>query len=396
MVGLAGILGELNLSYNEAVGALPHRLVITLSILATIYILVSELLPVVIRGSLQAVRKQCDNEEYHPYVHRFIEATPVVFSEFLLVRVYQTLTVISTTIILVWIWGRGDLVIFTVTSILDLVPEIRRVFLAIAIAGGGYIVSNVFTDSVQQMNETSNRLTDHQVEVICRSVQLFMAVVTIGLISSVWGIDLGNVILGAGFLGVIVGLAARETLASVLAGFILMGSRPFTIGDWVEIGQERGVVTEITIMNTRLRDADGNEIVVPNDTVGNKLVTNFSSEGRMRVTVSVGVSYDTDLDRACEIAADALANTDIVENAPSPEVIPNEFSDSAVTLEARFWVSRPSERRRARATADAVAALKTAFDEHDITIPFPQRNVTYTTHESGARSESSPEQFSQR
>jgi len=186
-------------------------------------------------------------------------------------------------------------------------------------------------------------------------------------------------LVGAGFLGIVVGMAARQTLGSLFAGFVLMFSRPFEIGDWVQIRDHEGTVTDITIINTRMQSLDGETVVIPNDNVSNSTIVNYTDHDRLRLRVEVGVDYGTDVDRARELAREAIGELDRVRPSPRPQVVPTTFGDSAVILEARFWIDQPNAFRRAQVTAEVVEAIKTAYDDAGVPIPFPQRTIGQRT-----------------
>jgi len=203
-----------------------------------------------------------------------------------------------------------------------------------------------------------------------------LILVVVVAVFTIWGVDIGSLLVGAGFLGVVIGLAARQTLGSLLAGFVLMFSRPFEIGDWVEIGDKEGIVTKITIMNTIMRNFDGEHVVIPNDNVANKAITNRSRDGKLRIHLEVGVDYDDDPERAKAVAREAVEGVDMVENNPKPQVFPVAFGGSAVTLDIRFWIAPPTPQRRWHATAGVVESVKARFATESISIPFPQRTVS--------------------
>ena len=217
----------------------------------------------------------------------------------------------------------------------------------------------------------------HQHEVAYHVLQLalYSLAVIIGL--AVWGIDPSDILLGAGFLSVVLGLAARQTLSSVLAGFVLLFGRPFDIGDWIAIDDREGIVTDISVFNTELRTFNGEFVTIPNDVVTATGLVNRSRRGRLRIDVEVGVDYDDDIERARELAAEAMQDLDREEIRPdpSPRTVLTGFDDSAVVLELRFWIDDPTARRRWAAQSAVVAAVKDAFEREEITIPFPQRTL---------------------
>ncbi len=205
---------------------------------------------------------------------------------------------------------------------------------------------------------------------------------------TVWGVNLGGLFVGAGFLGIVIGTAARTTLGSLIAGFVLMFSRPFELGDWVALDGQEGIVADITIVNTRIRNQYGEEIVLPNDKVANATITNRSRLGQLRLSVDVGVDYDADLERAETVVLEALEGVSTVLSNPTPQVVPKSLGDSAVVLECRFWIDNPSAARRTVATAAVVREVKTALDEADVKIPYPQRELLGREEAGGFRVES--------
>jgi Small-conductance mechanosensitive channel len=203
-------------------------------------------------------------------------------------------------------------------------------------------------------------------------------------------VDLTGVLVGAGFLGIVVGMAARQTLGAVLAGFVLMFARPFEIGDWVQIGDNEGIVTDISIVNTRVQTFDGEFVMVPNDIVSGQEVVNRSRKGRLRIEVEVGVDYDTDVPMAKELAGEAMDDLDAILSVPTPQVVVKQFGDSAIVLGCRFWIDKPSARRKWRARTAVVEAVKAHFDEAGVKIPFPQREVSGRAETGGFRVREQP------
>jgi len=209
-----------------------------------------------------------------------------------------------------------------------------------------------------------------------RLSQVIIWSVSIVVVLGIWIEDLGSLLVGAGFLGIVLGMAARQTLGTVLSGFVLMFARPFEIGDWVEVEDDEGIVTDISIVNTQLRSFDGEYIMIPNDVIASSTVTNRSKRGRLRLEVEVGVDYGTDVERAADLAEQAIDEVDEAIAAPSPQIVGKSFGDSAVVLGVRFWIDKPSARRHWKARTAAINAIKRAFEAEDIKIPYPQRELS--------------------
>lgn len=240
---------------------------------------------------------------------------------------------------------------------------------------GVYLGTGVVKRFIYEFTQQRTSITQHQTELIFRSTQVSIYLLAVVVVLGVWDVNLGGILVGAGFLGIVIGLAARQTLGSLIAGFVLMFARPFEIGDWVAIGDHEGIVTEISIVNTRIQTFDGEYAMLPNDFVGSSQIINRTRKGRLRLHVVVGVDYTTDLEVAQETAKAAISDVDEVLTVPQPDVVLRGFEDSAITLDCRFWIDKPSARRRWRAQTAVVKSIKAAFDEAGIKIPFPQREL---------------------
>ncbi|ELZ94172.1 mechanosensitive ion channel protein MscS [Haloferax mucosum ATCC BAA-1512] len=245
---------------------------------------------------------------------------------------------------------------------------------------GAYVLTSVLGRFIQEIASTRPEISDHQREIIYRLAQVSTYLVATIVILGIWEANLGGFLVGAGFLGIVVGMAARQTLGALIAGFVLMFSRPFEIGDWVEVGEHEGIVTEITVVNTRIQTFDGEFVMIPNDVVSSESLVNRSRKGRLRLDIDVGVDYDTDLDHAASVAQTAVEELDEVLSVPKPQVVAKRFGNSAVVLGVRPWIDRPSARRRWRARTAAIGAIHEAFADEDITIPFPQRELSGRNH----------------
>ena len=276
------------------------------------------------------------------------------------------------------VW-EGTPVVDTVLAAFDVDSPLTlatRVTVTLVLLVGAYLLTGFIKRFVYDVTRDRTAITKHQTELVFRITQLGVYVLAVIVVLGVWQVDLGGLLVGAGFLGIVVGLAARQTLGSLIAGFVLMFARPFEIGDWVEIGDREGIVTEISIVNTRIQTFDGEYAMIPNDMVGSSEVVNRTRKGRLRIQVDVGVDYATDVDEAMEVAVEAMRDVDDVLAVPQPRAVLREFGSSSVVINLRFWIDKPSARRKWRAQTAVISAVKSAYDREGITIPFPQRVVS--------------------
>jgi len=303
------------------------------------------------------------------------DVVPITKVLTVLVRTIQLLLFVLTAVAVLIIWGLVDVAWWLIGMVELALPRVAQVAATAGLIILAALGNNVLQDIIKEFTDDTSHVTQHQEQILTRIAQVaLIAVVTVGVLS-VWNIEIGGILVGAGFLGIVVGMAARQTLGSLIAGFVLMFSRPFEIGDWVTVGDKEGIVTQITIMNTHLRNFDGEHVVIPNDNVADRAVVNRSREGKLRVHVEVGVDYDADPNHAAEVALEAVKEVSSVDNNPHPQVFPVSFGGSSVDLDIRFWISPANPQVRWRATAAVIEAVKERFDTESIDIPFPQRTV---------------------
>jgi small-conductance mechanosensitive channel len=293
----------------------------------------------------------------------------------LVVRGVQLAVLLVGFLAVLVVWGRLGIAWRLLGITETILPSLGQLLLTAGVGITVMVANDLLSDVVGRYTADSAHISAHQEQILMRVLQVAIILAALVAVFSIWGIDIGSLLVGAGFLGIVIGLAARQTLGSLLAGFVLMFSRPFEIGDWVAIGDAEGIVTKITIMNTIMRNFDGEHIIIPNDNVANRTITNRSRDGKLRIHVEVGIDYDDDPEHAKAVAREAVTAVDMVENNPKPQVFPVAFGGSAVTLDIRFWIAPPTPQRRWHATAGVVEAVKQRFATESISIPFPQRTV---------------------
>ncbi|WP_135822494.1 mechanosensitive ion channel family protein [Halostella litorea] len=282
---------------------------------------------------------------------------------------------LGAALVSVGVWGQADLASDAVGRLglgSEAIPDIAFTLVVIV---GTHVLIRFTKRLLAELQGSSHAVSEHQREITLRLTQVILWSLAIIVVLGVWDFDLSGLLVGAGFLGIIVGMAARQTLGAMLAGFVLMFARPFEIGDWVEIGEEEGIVTDITIVNTRIQTFDGEYVMIPNDVVSGNTIINRTRKGRLRLEVEVGVDYEADVERASKVSKAAMGEVDEVLTVPTPQVVTKRFDDSSVVLGLRFWIDKPSARRKWRARTGVIQNVKSAFAEDGIKIPFPQREL---------------------
>ncbi|MFC7140351.1 mechanosensitive ion channel family protein [Halosimplex aquaticum] len=207
-----------------------------------------------------------------------------------------------------------------------------------------------------------------------------------------WRVDVTPLLASAGVLGIVVGLAARDTIANLFGSIALYADETYKVGDFVVLESgERGRVEDISIRSTVLRTRDDLLVTVPNSVLNTATITNESSpERERRVRISVGVAYGSDADHVEETLRSVAAAEDVVLDEPEPRVRFRGFGESALDVELLCWIPAPV--LRGRATHRLNKAVYQAFRGEDIEIPFPQRVVTMNSADaaSGLRTGPAP------
>jgi len=180
--------------------------------------------------------------------------------------------------------------------------------------------------------------------------------------------------LGVGTLAL--ALAAKDTLANMISGFMIMTDRPFRIGDRIMLESgEKGDVYNIGLRSTKILTFDNTLIVVPNQQIINEKVTNLSyPDPQIRVIVEVGVAYGTDLDQAKRILVDICRSHPDVLQDPPPKAYFLNFGDSSLDLRVVCRVAQWGEQWRV--AEELRMNVNRKFEEEGIEIPFPQRVVS--------------------
>jgi small-conductance mechanosensitive channel len=191
---------------------------------------------------------------------------------------------------------------------------------------------------------------------------------------AVLGLDLSNIALIFGALSVGIGFGLQHVVSNFVSGLILLVQRPIKTGDWIVVGDQQGYVRRISVISTEIQTFDAAAVIVPNSTILSSQVVNWHLHNKLgRVIIRVGVSYDADPEQVREVLlACAEANPDLLKR-PAPQVVFQEFGESSLEFELRFFLREIDE--LLRVSSDLRFAIKKAFAEAGIEIPYPQRDL---------------------
>ena len=211
-------------------------------------------------------------------------------------------------------------------------------------------------------------------ESIATLVKYTIGIIGFFIAAGAAGMKMNNLAFIFGALGVGIGFGLQDIINNFISGLILLFERPIHIGDNITVGELEGVVRHIGIRSSIIQAYDRSEVVVPNGKlISNELINWTLSNEMRRLEIRVGVAYGTDPARVMEILKDcALSHKEVMKDPP-PYVWFNEFGDSSVDFRLLFFYPRYSGGMTVR--SEVATAIVQAFEENDITIPFPQMDV---------------------
>lgn len=239
----------------------------------------------------------------------------------------------------------------------------------------GFLVLGSIVRRVMQNKFLKRFDIDHGLRFTLGRVAQYIIVVIGVLISFQFlEINLTSLAVVFGLLSVGIGFGLQNITANFISGLIIMFERPISVGDRVQVGDKEGDVTEISIRSTKIRTLNNISIIVPNNQFVENDVVNFShGDPTFRLDINVGVSYSSDLDKVLKALNEIAEEHPKVMKTPKHQVHLTNFGDSSWDMELRVWIPNVKERYTLRNELNQAIVRK--FEEYEIEIPFPQRDL---------------------
>lgn len=193
-----------------------------------------------------------------------------------------------------------------------------------------------------------------------------------------------------GIGGVAIGFAFKDIFQNLLAGVLILLTRPFRIGDQIVSGEHEGQVEDIQVRATLVRTYDNRQIVIPNSELYTNRVTVNTAYPQRRLSVDVGIGYGDNIQHARTIILGVFHDLPGIVTDPKPAVLVTALADFAVLLEVRFWIDPPARRDAVEAQDQVLEAIKSALAEAGVDLPYPTQQLLLhdqTEDRDGDRSE---------
>ncbi len=262
-----------------------------------------------------------------------------------------------------------------INEFIKLLPNIALASLILVI---GLFAAKFFKKLVQKVlskvinNQTLERLVGSLVYIFLIGIVVFTALSVLQLDKAVT-----SILAGAGILGLALAFAFQDIAANFMSGIFLSIRRPIAIGDVVKIQDYMGVIAEINLRDTVIKTYQGQMVIIPNKTVFQSPIENYTLLGKRRMDLEVGISYGEDLKHVKEITLAAVSSLEGISNDDDITMFYTEFGDSSINFVLRIWVANTAQMSYLEVKSTAIVKIKEAFDAENIMIPYPIRTLDF-------------------
>lgn len=252
--------------------------------------------------------------------------------------------------------------------ILQKAPSVIAAVLIVVI---GFIVSNLIGKLVVKAMRAKG--VDPSIHSFIKTViTLLLKFVVILSAFSTLGIDVNSFITALGAAGITAGIGLQASISQIASGVQILANHPFKSGDYIDVGTVSGKVQEIKIMYTVLITVDNKRVIIPNSYITSNNIINYNAEDRRRLDLVFSISYDADISKAREVIKEVIDRNNLIFTDPEPIIAVKEHAASSVNLACLIWCSSNEYWNVFYYMQEAV---KVAFDENKISIPYGQLDI---------------------
>ncbi len=235
--------------------------------------------------------------------------------------------------------------------------------------------ANALTDWYARRNKRKTGNTNHILFILKKILQIVIYIIAFLGVLAVFNYDLSGVVVGLGVGGIAVALAVQSLLSDVFSSFSIYFDRPFEIGDFIVVGNYSGTVTNIGVRSTRIRLLQGEELVISNKELVNSCVRNFKKLEERRVAFTIGVTYDTPIEKLKAIPAIIAKIFDQIELADLDRVHFVDFGDFSLKFEVVYVVKVADYYKHMDVRQAVNYAIKEEFEKENIVMAFPTQTI---------------------
>jgi len=244
-----------------------------------------------------------------------------------------------------------------------------RVLGAILILIAGLIIARWLGNALRRWLERQ-QMEPPVRTLLVRVTRLLVMIFTVVMVLDKFGVPVATLVTGIGVAGVGMGLALQGVLSNLVAGLTIIFTKPFRVGEYVEIASVHGQVTHIELFSTVLLHTDLSSVVIPNRKIVGEILHNYGTVRQLNL--SVGVAYGSNMNDVLSLLREIVTTNPRVLKNPAPAVGITALSDSAINIVVKPWTTVPDY---GAAQAEIYQAIIDRFRAQHIEIPYPQREV---------------------
>ena len=239
-----------------------------------------------------------------------------------------------------------------------------------------FLITGILTEFGEKRIKSIRGIHSSNKALINKAFHIFIYFFGFIIALNILGIDLTAFAIFSGAIGIGIGFGLQKITSNFISGLILLFEKSIENGDMVELSDGTyGLIRKTSARYTLLETFEGREMMIPNEDFIINRVTNWTFNNRKgRLELNIGVAYESDIEKAMELILEAAREHPRCMDDPGPSCYLKEFGDSSVNFMLFFWVEDVSHGRY-RAKSDVMISVWKKFKEHNITIPFPQRDI---------------------
>ncbi|MBP5242873.1 MAG: mechanosensitive ion channel [Clostridia bacterium] len=243
---------------------------------------------------------------------------------------------------------------------------------ALAVLVVGLIVATVIVNWVKRGTIKNTHLDNSASAFISSLVRIVLYVVVAILVLGIAGVNTASLVAAFSAVALAIALGLQNTLTGLTNGILIIFTKPFKQGDYISVGGAEGTVKEIRLFNTKLVTPDNLDVLVPNSTILNSNLTNYSAMPLRRIDIDVPIPYETDIDEVKKILLDILQADKRIVDIPAPMCRLKSYGDSALMYVVRAWVANGSYWD---VRFDLLEGIVKELRAHGIEIPYNQMDI---------------------
>lgn len=249
-----------------------------------------------------------------------------------------------------------------------------KIIIALVLLFVSFKLINFIARRILKKLKDNEKLDKTLIKTLTNIGKIGLKIVVVMCLVGYLGIDTSGLTALVTSLGVCVGLAVNGALSNLAGGFLILFTRPFKVDDYIEVESTgiSGTVEDIQIVCTKLRTPDNKMIYVPNGTLSNSNIINYSEKDTRRVDFTFSIAYDNDFEKAKALIFAICESHNLVLDDPAPFVRMSEHGQSSINITARVWVKSDDYWT---VKFDILEAVKETFDKSGISIPYNQLDV---------------------